>query len=47
VANPAHEEYGLTPEQMAAAEKRIAVELKKARARGELTQFTGSEDDFH
>jgi antitoxin (DNA-binding transcriptional repressor) of toxin-antitoxin stability system len=41
------QEYGLTPEEMAAAEKRIAAELKTARARGELTPFTGSEDDFH
>ncbi len=41
------QEYGLTPEEMAAAEKRISAELKTARARGELTPFTGSEDDFH
>jgi len=41
------QEYGLTPEEMAAAERRISAELKTARARGDLTPFTGSEDDFH
>jgi len=41
------QEYGLKPEEMAAAEKRIAAELKRARVRGELTPFTGSKDDFH
>jgi hypothetical protein len=41
------QEYGLTPEEMAAAEKRITAELKTAKARGELTPFTGSKDDFH
>jgi len=40
------QEYGLTPEEMAAAEKRIGVELKAARKRGELTPFSGSKDDF-
>jgi antitoxin (DNA-binding transcriptional repressor) of toxin-antitoxin stability system len=40
------QEYGLTPEEMAAAEKRIGAELKAARKRGELTPFTGSKDDF-
>jgi hypothetical protein len=41
------QEYGLTPEEMTTAEKRIVAELKTARAGGELTPFTGSEDDFH
>jgi hypothetical protein len=41
------QEYGVTPEEMAAAEKRITAELKTARGRGELTPFTGSKDDFH
>ncbi len=41
------QEYGLTPKEMAAAEKRITAELKTARARRELTPFTGSKDDFH
>ena len=40
------QEYGLTPEEMAAAEKRISTELKTARKRGELTRFTGGKDDF-
>jgi hypothetical protein len=41
------QEYGLTPKEMGAAEKRIQAELKSERARGELTPFTGSNDDFH
>jgi hypothetical protein len=41
------QEYGLTPAEMAAAERRISSELKTARARGQLTPFTGSKDDFH
>ena len=40
------QEYGLTPAEAAAAEKRIAAELKTARKRGELTPFTGSRNDF-
>jgi hypothetical protein len=40
------QEYGLTPAEMKAAEKRISADLKAARARGELTRFTGSKDDF-
>ena len=46
-ADYALQEYGLTPGEMAAAERRISAELKTARARGELTPFTGSKDDFH
>ena len=41
------QEYGLTPEEVAAAEKRISTKLKTARKRGELTRFTGSRNDFH
>jgi L-iditol 2-dehydrogenase len=41
------QEYGLTPGEMAAAEKRVGADIKAARARGELTPFTGSKDDFH
>ncbi|MGD0412097.1 MAG: hypothetical protein ABSC18_10380 [Verrucomicrobiota bacterium] len=41
------QEYGLTPEEMAAAEQRITAELKTQRARGGLTPFTGSKNDFH
>ena len=40
------QEYGLTPDEMAAAEKRIGAELKTARRRDELTRFTGSKNDF-
>jgi hypothetical protein len=40
------QEYGLTPLEMAKAEKRIASEIKTARKRGETTRFTGGADDF-
>ncbi len=40
------QEYGLTPKEMEAAEKRIQAELKAARKHGELTPFTGNKDDF-
>ena len=33
------QEYGLSPKEIAVAEKRIHAELKAARARGELTPF--------
>ena len=41
------QEYGLPPGEMAAAERRIGADIKTARKRGELTPFTGSENDFH
>ena len=41
------QEYGLTAEEMTAAEKRIGAELKSARKRGDLTSFTGGKNDFH
>ena len=41
------QEYGLTPKEMEVAEKRIRAELKTARARREVTPFTGSKNDFH
>ncbi|MDD5262529.1 MAG: hypothetical protein PHD76_11855 [Methylacidiphilales bacterium] len=41
------QEYGLSPGEMAAAEKRISAELKTARKRGEVTSFTGNKNDFH
>ena len=41
------QEYGLTPGEMAAAERRIGTDIKTARKRGELTPFTGSKNDFH
>ncbi|MCX6930997.1 MAG: hypothetical protein NT154_48520 [Verrucomicrobia bacterium] len=40
------QEYGLSPGEMAAAEKRIAADIKAARTRGELTPFTGCKHDF-
>jgi hypothetical protein len=40
------QEYGLTPAEMAKAEKRIKAEIKASRKRGELTRFTGGTDDF-
>lgn len=40
------QEYGLTPAEMAVAEKRITAELQAARKRGEVTPWTGSGDDF-
>jgi antitoxin (DNA-binding transcriptional repressor) of toxin-antitoxin stability system len=40
------QEYGLTPKEMQAAERRILAGLKTARRRGELTPFTGNKDDF-
>ena len=45
-ADYALQEYGLTPKEMEAAEKRIHAGLKTARARGGLTRFTGKKDDF-
>ena len=40
------QEYGLTPGEMAAAEKRLGAELKTARKRGEVTPFSGHKNDF-
>ena len=40
------QEYGLTPAEMAKAEKRIHAEIKSARKRGEVTLFAGGADDF-
>ena len=40
------QEYGLTPSEIAAAEKRIAAQLKAARKRGEVTAFSGNKNDF-
>jgi len=41
------QEYGLTAQETAVAEKRIAAGIKSARARGEVTKFTGGPNDFH
>ena len=45
-ADYALQEYGLSDKEMAAAEKKITADIKAARARGEVTQFTGSKNDF-
>lgn len=45
-ADYALQEYGLNNKEMAAAEKKIAGDIKSARARGEVTQFTGGPSDF-
>ena len=45
-ADYALQEYGLTDRAMAVAEKRIAADIKSARTRGEVTQFTGDKNDF-
>jgi hypothetical protein len=45
-ADYALQEYGLTPKEMARAEKLVNAELKAARKRGEVTRFTGDANDF-
>ncbi len=40
------QEYGLTPKEMEAAEKRIGTEMKQARKRGQVTKFKGGKNDF-
>jgi hypothetical protein len=46
-ADYALQEYGLSHEEMAAAEKRIARDIKSSRAQGAVTKFNGRKDDFH
>jgi hypothetical protein len=41
------QEYGLSEHEMAVAEKKIGNNIKSARARGEITRFTGGKNDFH
>jgi antitoxin (DNA-binding transcriptional repressor) of toxin-antitoxin stability system len=41
------QEYGLTAAEISKAEKRISTALKTSRARGDVTKFTGSKDDFN
>lgn len=45
-ADYALQEYGLTPKEVEQAEKRIGSDLRVARSRGELKEFTGSKNDF-
>ena len=40
------QEYGLSEQEMASAEKRIGDDIKAARARGDLSPFTGGKNDF-
>jgi antitoxin (DNA-binding transcriptional repressor) of toxin-antitoxin stability system len=40
------QEYGLTPAEMAGAEKRIRAEIKAARKSGQVTRFSGGANDF-
>jgi hypothetical protein len=40
------QEYGLTPTEMASAEKRFDADLQNARNRGEMKPFTGDGNDF-
>jgi len=46
-ADYALQEYGLSDREMAMAEKKIAGEIRAARARGGVTKFTGGKNDFH
>lgn len=45
-ADYALQEYGLTPAEMAKAQRRIAAAIRQERKRGRTTRFTGSADDF-
>jgi hypothetical protein len=45
-ADYALQEYGLSDKEVALAEKKIAAEISSARARGEVTKFTGGKNDF-
>jgi hypothetical protein len=45
-ADYALQEYGLTPKEVEAVEKRIHAELKTARSHGGLTPFTRNTNDF-
>src|SRR5271170_7603905 len=40
------QEYGIAPAEMTKAERRIHSQIKAARARGEVTKFTGGKNDF-
>jgi hypothetical protein len=40
------QEYGLSEQEMASAEKRIGDDIKSVRARGDLSPFTGGKNDF-
>jgi len=40
------QEYGVSEDEMAAAEKKIGHSIKSARSRGEVTRFNGGKNDF-
>jgi hypothetical protein len=40
------QEYALSEREMATTEKKIGNNIKSARARGEVTRFTGGKNDF-
>jgi hypothetical protein len=40
------QEYGVSEPDMASAERRIGEDIEAARARGEVTPFTGGKNDF-
>jgi hypothetical protein len=40
------QEYGLSEREMVLAERKIGADVKSARARGDVTPFTGGKDDF-
>lgn len=41
------QEYGLTSTEIERAERKIGAEIKAAAKRGEMTRFTGAENDFN
>lgn len=45
-ADYALQEYGLTPAELAKAQRRIGADIRKARKRGQMRRFTGGQDDF-
>ena len=46
-ADYALQEYGLSEQEMTAAERKIGRDIESARARGKVTKFTGGKNDFH
>jgi hypothetical protein len=45
-ADYALQEYGMSDKEMAVAETKLVKVIKSARARGEVTKFTGGRGDF-
>ncbi len=40
------QEYGMSEQDMAAVEKKLGASIKAARARGDVSKFTGDKNDF-